>query len=158
MRPPHCLLPAALALALAACAATESGGPPLPGRVDAPPPPLAAADDTLATNVVWTWAGTQMKDGTRIVPDAPERYSLDFQPGGRVNVRADCNRGGGSYRLDEGALSFGPIALTKMMCPPGSRDADFLKQLAAVAGQSSRGAELVLTLQGDAGSMRFRRQ
>ena len=158
MRPLRHLLPATLALALAACAAPGTGGPALPGHVYAPPPPLAAAADTLATNVVWTWQGTQLQDGTRIVPDAPERYSLDFQPGGRVSVRADCNRGGGSYRLDDSALSFGPIALTKMMCPPGSRDAEFLQQLAAVASQSSTGTELVLTLQGNAGSMRFKRQ
>jgi hypothetical protein len=32
---------------------------------------------------VWSWQGTQMSDGARIVPDAPERYTLEFQPGGK---------------------------------------------------------------------------
>jgi heat shock protein HslJ len=155
MRPFRNVLPAALAFALAACAATETGAPVLPGRINAPPPPMGAAGDTLLTHTVWAWQGTQMKDGRRIAPDAPERYSLDFQPGGQVSVRADCNRGRASYRLDDTALTLGPIALTKMMCPPGSRDAEFLEQLAAVTRQTTRGDELVLTLRNDAGSMRF---
>jgi heat shock protein HslJ len=144
-----------LAPALAACAATDVGAPVLPGYVNAPPPPIAAAGDSLLTNTVWTWQGTQMKGGARIVPDAPERYTLDFRPGGMVSVRADCNRGSASYLLNGGALSFGPIALTKMMCAQGSRDAEFLKGLAAVSAQSLTGNDLVLALQGDSGSMRF---
>jgi para-nitrobenzyl esterase len=149
------LLPAALAIAVAACAATDTGTPVLPGYVNVPPPPIAASGDSLLTNTPWTWQGTQMKDGARIVPDAPERYALMFQPGGMVNVRADCNRGSASYLLNGSSLTFGPIALTKMMCPPGSRDGEFLKGLAAVTGQGWTGNDLVLTLQGDTGSMRF---
>ena len=41
------------------------------------------------------------------------------------------------------------------MCAPGSRDGEFLKGLGAVSAQSMSGSELVLTLQGNAGSMRF---
>jgi para-nitrobenzyl esterase len=95
-----------------------------------------------------------VRDGARVAPDAPERYTLLFQPGGRVNLRADCNRGSASYLLNGSELSFGPIALTKMLCPPGSRDAEFLRQLGAVAAQSLRGGELTLTL-GDGAIMRF---
>jgi heat shock protein HslJ len=149
------ILPGALALALAACAATEQGTPVLPGHVNAPPPPIAAAGDSPLTNTTWAWQGTQMKDGARVVPEAPERYALFFQPGGMVNVRADCNLGSASYLLNGGALSFGRIALTKKMCPPGSRDSDFLKGLSAVAAQGWSGNDLVLTLAGDSGTMRF---
>jgi heat shock protein HslJ len=147
------VLPCCIALALGGCAASDS--PMLPGRVNAPPPPMIAAGDSLLTGTRWAWQSTQLKDGTRIVPDAPERYTLEFQPGGQVHVRADCNRGSASYLLNDTALSFGPVALTKMMCPPGSRDAEFLKELAAVAQQSVTGPELVLTLQGNAATMRF---
>jgi len=149
------LLPAALAFAVAACAATGPGTPVLPGRVNAPPPPMAAAGDALLTNTVWTWQGTQLAAGARIAPETPERYTLVFQPGGMVNVRADCNRGSGSYLLNASQLTFGPIALTKMMCPPGSRDGEFLKGLGSVSAQGMSGSDLVLTLQGNAGSMRL---
>jgi heat shock protein HslJ len=144
-----------LPFALAACAATGAGGPALPGHVDAPPPPLTAADETLPMGVVWSWQGTQMNDTARFVPDAPERYTLEFLPGGKVSVRADCNRGNGSYQRAGNAVAIGPIALTRMMCLPGSRDAEFLQGLASVSGMLFRGGDLVLTLKADSGSMRF---
>ncbi len=154
MRLSH-LLVSVSALVLVACAPTEPKPPTLPGYINAPPPTMAAAGDALLTGTVWTWQGTQMRDGARITPDAPERYTLEFQPGGRVNVRADCNRGSTSFVLTGNALNFGPIALTRAACPPGSRDAEFIKNLEAVAGQLFHGNELVLTLKADAGSMRF---
>jgi len=144
-----------LPFALAACTAAGVNGPLLPGHVDAPPPPLAASDDALPMGVVWSWQGTQMNDDTRIVPDAPERYTLEFLPGGRVSVHADCNRGNASYRRTGNAIDIGPLALTRMMCAPGSRDTEFLKGLDSVSGMLFRGRDLVLTLKADSGSMRF---
>ena len=147
-----------LSILAAACASSDSP-PMLPGSVNAPPPmiaPAADAGDALLTAGTWVWQGTQMSNDVKIVPDAPERYTLEFQPGGRVNVRADCNRGSGSYRLNGSSLTFGPIALTRAMCPPGSKDSEFLKGLAAVTGHLDNGGELVLTLAVDSGSMRFR--
>jgi len=149
------LLLLSLPFALAACTATGVGGPVLPGLVNAPPPPLGASDDALPSNVVWTWQGTQMSDDARYLPDAPERYTLEFLPGGRVSIRADCNRGSANYERNGNALGFGPIALTRMMCPPGSRDAEFLQGLSGVSAMLFRGNDLVLTLKADSGSMRF---
>ncbi len=151
----HSVLLAACAFAVAGCAPTEPKSPTLPGYVNAPPPTMAAEGDALLTGTVWSWQGTQMREGTRITPDAPERYTLEFQPGGKANIRADCNRGSTSYVLTGNALNFGPIALTRAACPPGSRDAEFVKNLDAVSAQVFQGNELVLTLKGDAGSMRF---
>lgn len=145
----------ALVLAVAACAATEPGAPLMPGSVNAPPPPIDAAGDALLTGALWSWEGTTMNDGTRITRPATGRYTLLFQPGGAVAVQADCNRGSGTYLLSGGSLSFGPIAMTRAMCPPGSMDTEFLKGLALVSGQLFRGNDLVLTLKGSSGSMIF---
>ena len=143
-----------LPIVLAACAATGSGGPVLPGLVNAPPPPLGA-EDSLPIGVVWTWLATQTGDGGGVVPEGRERYTLEFRPGGTVNVRADCNRGSAPYTRSGSALGIGPIALTRMACPPDSRDADFVKGLGAVSGHSMVGSDLVLTLKSNTGSMRF---
>jgi heat shock protein HslJ len=152
----HPVVPfAALALAVVACAATEPGAPLMPGSVNAPPPPITAAGDALLTGAVWSWQETVMNDGKRIVPAASGRYTLLFQPGGMVAVQADCNRGSGSYLLNGGSLSFGPIAMTRAMCPPGSLDTEFLKGLGLVSGQLFRGNDLVLTLKVDSASMIF---
>ena len=43
-------------------------------------------------------------------------------PDGRVQLRADCNRGGARYDAGAGrTLTFSPAAITKMGCPPGSQ-------------------------------------
>ena len=151
MRPLFAIL---LPFALAACAATGTGGPVLPGLVNAPPPPIAA-EDSLPLGVVWSWQSTQMSDGALVVPDGRERYTLLFQPGGTVRVRADCNSGSGSYVRSGNTLAMGPVALTRMACPADSRDAEFLRGLSAVSGHLIRGNDLVLTLKADSGSMRF---
>jgi heat shock protein HslJ len=151
-------LSVAVSVFVVACASADSP-PVLPGSVNAPPPaiaPIADAGDTLLTVGIWLWQGTQRGSDARIVPDAPERYTLEFQPGGRVLVRADCNRGSGSYQLNGRSLTFGPFALTRAMCAPGSRDVEFLRGLAAVSGHVDNGRELVLTFADNAGSMRFR--
>ncbi len=126
----------------------------LPGLVNAPPPPIGA-EDSLPIGVVWSWLGTQMKDGAGVVPEGRERYTLEFRPGGTVSVRADCNRGNATYARSGSSLAIGPIALTRMACPSDTRDAEFLKGLGAVSGHQMRGSDLVLTLKADSGSMRF---
>jgi para-nitrobenzyl esterase len=152
------LLSIAVSLCVVACA-TADAPPVLPGSVNAPPPeiaPAADAGDALLTTGIWLWQGMQRGSDATIVPDVPDLYTLEFQPGGRVSVRADCNRGSGSYLLNGRNLSFGPLALTRAMCAPGSRDVEFLRGLAAVKAHDNNGRELVLTFADGAGSMRFR--
>lgn len=86
---------------------------------------------------------------------APDRYTLSFQGGGRVNMRADCNRGSGSYEVNGAQIKFGAVALTRMACPPGSQDADFLLTIAQATAYAMDRGELVLTLS-DGASMRFK--
>ncbi len=148
-------------LALCACAAPTAG----PGPANAPayvpanasPPIVSAASNDLVGRM-WLWQRTQMRDGRFVAPDAPDRYSLSFQPGGRVNLRADCNRGSGSYEINGGDMRMGPAAVTKMGCPGGSKDGEFLRDLARVTSYAVANGELALTLAGDVGTMRFRPQ
>ena len=112
-------------------------------------------EDSLPIGVVWSWQSTQMSNGALVIPEGRDRYTLEFQPGGTVRVRADCNRGSASYVRRESTLGIGPVALTKMACPSDTRDADFLAGLGAVSGHLIRGNDLVLTLKADSGSMRF---
>ncbi len=145
-----------LPFVVGACSSTDFKGPTLPGYVNAPPPTIAAAGDAVLTGTVWSWQGTLMSDDKRIVPEAADRYTLLFDPGGMVSVRADCNRGSGTYTLNGNALSFGPIALTRMMCAPGYARRRIPQ---GPAGRFPRhlfsGNDLVLTLKYDSGSMRF---
>jgi heat shock protein HslJ len=139
------------------CAANETSPkaalPPVT-PIMMPPAMKADADPTLAGRV-WTWQSSELR-GERIVPDAPERYTIEFQPDGRVQVRADCNRGGAGYtsRADR-SVSITPVATTKMGCPAGSKGTEFVRQLADVEGYDFVDGNLVLRLKSNAGTMRF---
>ena len=54
-------------------------------------------------------------------------------------------------------MKLSAAALTKMGCPAGSQDSEFVAALARVASYTVVNGELVLTL-GDGATMRFRRQ
>lgn len=145
-----------LLLALSSCAAPPSGTGAAPAYVpaNAAPPDIAMASNELVGRV-WQWQRSDLPGGKSVPATSPERYTLAFQPGGRVLLRADCNRGSGAYEVNGNAMKMGPAATTKMGCPPDSQDGEFLRQLGQVTGYNVAGSELTLTLR-DGGTMRLR--
>jgi len=146
----------AAAVALSACAVRDPA-PTAPAFVpsNAAPPVLDMASNEIV-GPVWQWQRTDFAGGASVVSAAPERYTLAFQGGGRVLLRADCNRGAGAYEVNDTTMKLGAAALTRMGCPPDSQDGEFLRQLARVSRYAVAGGELALTL-ADGGTMRFRR-
>ena len=118
------------------------------------PPVITVASDVIV-GPVWQWQRTTLGSAPAVVAVGPERYSLSFDGGGRVNVRADCNRGSGSYEVNGTQIKFGAIALTRMACPPSSQDAEFLRSLVQATSYGLDRGELVLTLS-DGAAMRFK--
>ena len=145
-----------LPLLCAACTTPDTATSATPPFVpaNAAPPVVSVASDELV-GPTWQWQGSAPKGGGAVEVAAPERYTLNFQAGGRVLLRADCNRGSGGYEVNGQSMTMGPAATTKMGCPPGSRDSEFLRELATVTTYAINGNELVLTLR-DGGIMRFR--
>jgi heat shock protein HslJ len=153
------VLAAAVALMASGCqnmpqAGAGTASAPSYVPANAAPPIVTAASDALV-GPVWQWQRTQLGNAPPVVPGASERYTLSFQGGGRVNVQADCNRGSGAYEVSGAQMKLGAIALTRMGCPAGSQDAEFLRSLAQAATYRMDGNDLVITLQ-DGASMRFR--
>jgi heat shock protein HslJ len=132
-------------VSLAGCSAAP------PGQGDAR---LRTPDAVLGT--LWQWEATVTPVET-IGSANPERYTLELQPGGVVLVRADCNRGRGSYEIGEGRIKFGAIAATRMACPPGSLDGRYLRDLQRATLFFVEGGKLYLDLPMDSGTMRFAR-
>ena len=148
----------AAAIAASACAARDpasTAGAPAFVPSNATPPVIDMASNEIV-GPVWQWQRTELPGGTSVIAAAPERYTLAFQAGGRVLLRADCNRGSGGYEVNDNAMKLGAVALTRMGCPPDSQDGEFLRQLERVARYAVAGGELALTLS-DGGTMRFRR-
>jgi heat shock protein HslJ len=120
------------------------------------PPTMTSATEPALGGRVWAWQGTPFAGNERMVPDAPERYTIEFQPDGRVQLRADCNRGGAAYAAGVNrSLTMTPAATTKMGCPPGSKGTEFARQLTEVTSYDFIDGDLVLTLRSNAGAMRF---
>jgi heat shock protein HslJ len=153
-----CIGIALVVLLAGACSANETATKPaLPPitPIMVPPTMTNGAEPTLGGRV-WAWQGTQLIGNERMVPDASERYTIEFQPDGRMQMRADCNRGGAGYAAGSNrSLTMTPAATTKMGCPSGSQGTEFVRQLAEVSRYDFVDGDLVLTLKSNAGAMRF---
>ena len=103
----------------------------------------------------WQWVSTVTPVEKISVP-APEGYTILLMTDGRVQAQFDCNRGGGSYTIAEGKLSFGPMMSTRMACPPDSLDAPFMRDLQRVTSFFVEDGTLYLELPYDSGTMQFR--
>ncbi len=115
---------------------------------------MAAGDSDLA-GTSWQWQQTAMNNDTMVTPDNAANYSLTFTAGGTVEVKADCNSGGGPYTATGSALTIGPLATTRAACPPGSRSELYLAQLQSAATYLMHDGNLLIDLIADAGTMTF---
>jgi heat shock protein HslJ len=88
---------------------------------------------------------------TTLTPALQQRHTIRFMDGGELAVQLDCNRGRSTWIADQtttgaGAMTIGPVASTKMLCPQPS----FGEQLAGGLTETERylttldGRQLVL--------------
>jgi Heat shock protein len=116
------------------------------------------ADPSVMTLTMkaWDWIAAQYNDGTEIVPKKAGVFTLTFLDDGTFGAKTDCNSMSGGYTATKSALSFGPIASTKMYCE-GSQEADFstLLMQAQEYHFTSKG-ELIIDLKLDSGSVVFK--
>jgi para-nitrobenzyl esterase len=109
-------------------------------------------------HTTWRWVSLTTAEETLTIAE-PERYILRFLDGGRIALRADCNRGAGSVVFPEpGAIRFGALAITRAMCPPGSLGDRFAREVEHADRWAIQRGELRLELSGNAGVLRFARQ
>ncbi|MGE0381551.1 MAG: META domain-containing protein [Hyphomicrobium sp.] len=95
-------------------------------------------------------------DDTKIKPDDGSKYTLQFESDGNVVARIDCNRGRGTWESkDANQLTFGPMATTRAMCPPGSMHDRILKDLPYVRSYVLKDGHLFFALMADAGIYEF---
>jgi len=122
-------------LVVAACDSTGSGA-------NTTPEPTSPAD---LAGTAWTLVSI---GDTPAIEGAGAR--LSFDSGGNVSGSTGCNSISGSYALDGSALTFGPLATTRMAC----EDALMVQEVAvleALSGVSGWGVDAyeMLHLTGD---------
>ena len=118
----------------------------------------APAPASLASST-WELVAIQSMDEAlgKTYIDYPERFTVNFAADGRANFQIDCNRGSATWKASpsaesaSGTLEFGPLATTKMMCPPGSHDKQVMRDLPYVRSYLIKDGKLYLSLMADGG-------
>ncbi len=150
-----------LVLALAAGCTREE-----PRELAAPPTATSQADTGAAAQpatATGSLAGTSWRlvkimsmDDTTYTPEDPSLYTLEFGNDGSMRLRADCNRGTGSWSSESpGQLQFGIIAATQAQCPPGSLHDQYLAQFQWVRSYVTEGGHLFLATMADGSIVEF---
>ena len=95
-------------------------------------------------------------DDTVLVPDDPDKYTLEFGVDDRVAMRADCNRGSASWSSEAPPrLTFSPVAATLALCPPPSISEQYLRQFEWVRSYVMRDGHLFLATMADGAIIEF---
>jgi heat shock protein HslJ len=121
----------------------------------------ACDDETLispSAAIEGSWRLYQLEQrGTFTNVNDPERFTVRFEEGGRMVVRADCNSCSGTYRFEpNGRVDVDDaIACTRVFCSSAPFDTAFVTLLGASDRWFTEGGNLVLGSRD--GSLRFRR-
>ncbi len=104
----------------------------------------------------WQLVKFQGSDDTTLTPDDKTKYTITFGTDGRLTARIDCNRGMGTWKSSgPSQVEFGPLALTRVMCPPGSLLDQIAKNWPYVRSYTIKDGHLFLALMADGGIYEF---
>ena len=121
---------ATLVLVSAAMPAASQSSPdaPVPAPSTEGSEPASKGDAALA-GTAWQLVEIVSMDDRVEAPDDRSLYTVEFKADGSVQVRADCNRGTGSWTsVSPGQLQFGQMAATQALCLPGSLHDRYIAQ------------------------------
>lgn len=125
--------------------------------------PTAAGPPGGLAGTTWQLVEFQSMDdaqGTKR-PDDQKKYTVSFGADGRAALRLDCNRAAGTWQSEsrsssEGSLEFGPLAMTRALCPPPSMGDMLAAQLPYVRSFVLRDGNLAMSLMADGGIIVWR--
>ncbi|HKE59272.1 MAG TPA: META domain-containing protein [Pyrinomonadaceae bacterium] len=116
----------------------------------------SAHQDTNLGGTSWQLVKFQSMDDTTLTPDDRSKYTIAFATDGGFTVRFDCNRGRGTWKsTGPTQLQFGPLALTRAMCGPGSLHDQLVRQWPNIRSYVLRDGHLFLALLADGGIYEF---
>jgi len=118
------------------------------------PLPVQASQDTLS-GITWRLKEIQETSEKTITIDDPEKYTLEFMPGGKVAIRADCNYGRGAYEVQGQQLTIDINTLTKAMCPLDSLSEMYVRLLNEATSYVMLDGELFISYGIDGGILKF---
>ena len=105
--------------------------------------------------------GQLMRAGENLVA-LDGRHELHLQDDGTVSMRLNCNLARGAWSVEpsgdgtSGRFEFGPLAMTRAICPPPSMDEQIAAQAAYIRGYLLKDGMLYLSLMADGGVYAWR--
>lgn len=114
----------------------------------------AAGGNELA-GTTWAWTKTQLNDGTVRSPAQADAFQLQLSEDGSASTTTDCNTFRGKYTVDGNQVKIDLPISTRMACPDGSQEAQYIKDLTSVQSYLMADGNLVLELPFDSGGMTF---
>ena len=117
-------------------------------------PRAEPVDLSSLTGTTWMWTAF-INPVQQVSMENPVNYTLDFQDGGKVNIKADCNNATGSYKVEGESIQIGIGPMTRAACPPGSYSDDFIQHLGSAANYFFKDGVLYIDLAADGGTMAF---
>ncbi len=133
------------------CTPATPGAMADPKSAEAP----SQAEDSEIVGVVWKLVEIHQMNDVTLAVGNPDNYRLELQRDGKVRIRADCNRGFGTYTLEGRRIVFQPAAYTRAACPPGSLFDVYTRHLQEANGFVVQGGFLDLSYGINRGIMRF---
>ncbi|MGF1569623.1 MAG: META domain-containing protein [Nodosilinea sp.] len=117
---------------------------------------MSPASDPPLVGTVWTLQQIQFNDGTLLVPNPPENYTVEFADDGSISIQADCNRAFGQFTQEsDGRLTVNASGSTLAACPPGSLGNEFVQALNNSAIAFFQEGDLFIDMKFDSGTIRL---
>lgn len=133
----------AAAAAMLLCAACTTGTPTVAPVAPEPAAPLLGS--------MWRLQSIQSMDAQGSTRPPDDRvYTVRLHTDGTAAFRLDCNRGNGRYTLMEtgpgsGSLSFGQVAMTRMMCTGSTLDTRVAQDMSTMRTFELKGQTLTMS-------------
>jgi para-nitrobenzyl esterase len=116
----------------------------------------AASAASVLEGTAWQLVKFEGGDGKALVAADRTQYTVAFDAGGALSVRIACNHGRGTWQSDgPSQLAFGPLALTRAMCPADPLQDRLMKDWSFVRSYVLTDGRLFLSLMADGGIYEF---
>jgi heat shock protein HslJ len=117
--------------------------------------PVEVSQPGLASTS-WQLVKFEGGDGKVLAPRGAAKYEVAFAGDGSVSARIDCNLGNGVWKSPQpGQLQFGPLALTRAMCPKAELTNRLARDWANMSSYILRDGHLIIALTADGGTYEF---
>jgi heat shock protein HslJ len=124
----------------------------------APEAALGESESPLA-GTSWQLVEFQSMDDSvgTVSPEGPSLYTMSLNGDGTVDLRLNCNRANGTWSAEpsedgqSGRFEFGPLSMTRALCPPPSLDEQIATQSEYIRSYLLRDGNLYLSLMADGG-------